>query len=40
MAQLLREAVGSPPLEVLKDGGDVVLRDVVNGHGEDGLGLD
>ena len=30
----------SPSLEVLKNHGDVALRDVVSGHGEGGLGLD
>ena len=32
--------VGSPPLEVFKNCGDVALRDEVNGHGGGGLGLD
>ena len=42
MAQLPREVVGSPSLGVFRDRGDVALRDVVSGHGEDGLmiGLD
>ena len=35
--RLLREAVESPSLEVLKNCGDVALRDVVSGHGGDGL---
>lgn len=32
----------SPSLEVFKNGGDVALRDMVSGHGGDGLvvGLD
>jgi len=36
VAQLPREVVGSPSLEVLRNCGDVALRDVVNG---DGLGV-
>ena len=32
-----REVVRSPSLEVLKEGGDVALRDAVSGHGV-GLG--
>ena len=35
--RLPREVVRSPSLEVLKEGGDVALRDVVSGHGV-GLG--
>ena len=31
MAQLPREVVGSPSLEVLQNHGDVALRDVVRG---------
>ena len=31
--------VGSPSLEVFQNCGDVALRDVVSGHGGDGLGL-
>ena len=38
MAQLPKEVVGSPSLEVFKERGDVALRDVVSGHG--GAGLD
>ena len=40
MAQLHREVVESPSLEVLKNCGEVALRDVVSGHGGGGLGLD
>ena len=32
--------MGSPSLEVLKNRGDVALRDVVSGHGGNGLALD
>jgi len=32
-----KEVVGSPSLEVFENCGDVVLRDVVSGHGGDGL---
>ena len=32
--------VGSPSLEVFKEGGDVALRDVGSGHSGGGLGLD
>ena len=39
MAQLPRDVVQSPSLEVFKNHGDVALRDVVNGHGGGGLGL-
>ena len=39
MAQLPREVVGSPSLEVLKNQRDVALRDVGSGHGGGGLGL-
>ena len=35
--RLLREAVQSLPLEVLKRRVGVALRDVVSGHGGDGL---
>ena len=35
--RLPRELVVSPSLEVLKNCGDVALRDVVSGHGGDGL---
>ena len=35
--RLLREAVQSLPLEVLKDRVGVALRDAVSGHGGDGL---
>ena len=38
MAQLHREVVGSPSLEVFEERGDVALRDVVSGHC--GVGLD
>jgi len=38
VAQLPKEVVGSPSLEVFKERGDVALRDVVSGHG--GVGLD
>ena len=40
MAQLPREVIGSPFLEVFETCGDVALRDVVSGHGGDELGLD
>lgn len=40
VAQLPCEVVESPCLEVLKNRGDVALRDVVNGHGGGGLSLD
>lgn len=40
LAQLPREALGSPSLQVLQSHGDVALGDVVNGHGGDGVGLD
>jgi len=33
LAQLPREAVGSPSLEMLKNRGDVAHGDVVSGHG-------
>ena len=35
--RLLREVVESPSVEVFKNHGDVALRDVVCGHGWDGL---
>jgi len=39
VAQLSREVVGSPSLEVLRSRGDVALRNVVIGHGGGGLGI-
>jgi len=40
--RLPTEVVGSPSLEVFKNRVDVAVRDVVSGHGADGLviGLD
>ena len=38
MAQLPREVVGSPSLEVFQNHGDVALGDMVSGH--DGVGWD
>ena len=40
--RLPREVAESPSLQVLEKHGDVALRDMINGHGEDGLtvGLD
>ena len=38
--RLPRKVVESPSMEVLKNRGDVALRDVVSGHGGGGLGLD
>ena len=42
MAQLPREVVKAPSMEVLREHRDVALRDAVSGHGGDGLtvGLD
>jgi len=37
VAQLSREVVQSPSLEVFRNCGDVALRDVVSGHGGGGL---
>jgi len=37
--RLCMEVVDSLPLEVFRNHGDVALRDVVIGHGGDGLGL-
>jgi len=34
--RLPREVVGSLSLDMFKNHGDVALRDVVSGHGEDG----
>jgi len=38
--RLPKGVVGLLPLELFKDHGEGALRDVVSGHGEDGLGLD
>ena len=38
--RLPREVVGSPSMRMFKKHRDVALRDVVSGHGGDGLGLD
>jgi len=42
VAQLPREVVQSPSPEIFKNRGDMALRDVVGGHGGDGVmvGLD
>jgi len=40
VAQLPREVLGAPSLEVFENHGVVSLRDVVSGHSRDGLGLD
>ena len=37
MAQLPREVVGSPSMEMFEKCGDVALGDVVSGHGGGGL---
>ena len=37
MAQLPREVVQSPSLEVFQNCVDMTVRDVVSGHGDDGL---
>ena len=37
--RLSKEVVGSPSLKVFQNHGDVALRDVVSGHGGDGLEL-
>ena len=39
-AQVVQKVVGSLSLEVFENCGDVALRDVVSGHGGEGLGLD
>ena len=36
-SHLPREVGESPPLELIKNCGDVTLRDMVSGHGGDGL---
>ena len=36
----MQKVVGSLSLEVFENCGDVALRDVVSGHGGEGLGLD
>jgi len=40
VAQLLKEVVGSPSLEVFQNSRDVALGDRVSGHGGEGLGRD
>lgn len=39
MHRLFREVVEPPSLVVFKNHGDVALRDIISGHGGDGLGV-